>query len=76
MSGLQLESVLQEPPHTDVSKTRTMVTFHVSSHFCPRDNAKSVFPGSRKKDDSGPKGFEIKVHVAVKLENKVPKSEG
>ena len=79
-SGLQLESVLQEPPCTDVCKTWvSAVAFLVSSHSWTRDSIRSVSPGLKTKRTglllSGPKLCSlIKVNFAFPLEIKVPES--
>ncbi len=59
-SGLQLESVLQEPLRTDVCKTWvSAVAFLVSSHSWTTDSVRSVSPGLKTKRTglllSGPK---------------------
>ncbi len=59
-SGLQLESVLQEPLRTDVCKTWvSAVAFLVSSHSWTTDSIRSVSPGLKTKRTglllSGPK---------------------
>ncbi len=49
-SGLQLESVLQEPLRTDVCKTWvSAVAFLVSSHSWTTDSVRSVSPGLKTK---------------------------
>ena len=76
-SGLQLESVLQEPPHTDVSRTwASTVAFLVSSHSWTRDNIRGILPAIRTKRTglllSGPKfSSQMKVHFAFPLKIKV-----
>ncbi len=59
-SGLQLESVLQEPLCTDVCKTWvSAVAFLVSSHSWTTDSVRSISPGLKTKRTglllSGPK---------------------
>ncbi len=59
-SGLQLESVLQEPLRTDVCKTWvSAVAFLVSSHSWTTDSVRSISPGLKTKRTglllSGPK---------------------
>ncbi len=59
-SGLQLESVVQEPLRTDVCKTWvSAVAFLVSSHSWTTDSVRSVSPGLKTKRTglllSGPK---------------------
>ena len=78
--GLQLESVLQEPPRTDVCKTWvSAVAFLVSSHSWTRDSVRSISPGLKTKRTglllSGPKLCSLmKVNFAFPLEIKVPES--
>ncbi len=81
-SGLQLESVLQEPLRTDVCKTWvSAVAFLVSSHSWTTDSVRSVSPGLKTKRTglllSGPKLCSLmKVHFAFPLEIRVPESGG
>ncbi len=81
-SGLQLESVLQEPLRTDVCKTWvSAVAFLVSSHSWTTDRVRSVSPGLKTKRTglllSGPKLCSlIKVNLAFPLEIRVPESGG
>ncbi len=81
-SGLQLESVLQEPLRTDVCKTWvSAVAFLVSSHSRTTDSVRSVSPGLKTKRTglllSGPKLCSLmKVHFAFPLEIRVPVSGG
>ncbi len=81
-SGLQLESVLQEPLRTDVYKTWvSAVAFLVSSHSWTTDSVRSVSPGLKTKRTglllSGPKLCSLmKVHFAFPLEIRVPESGG
>ncbi len=74
-SGLQLESVLQEPLRTDVCKTWvSAVAFLVSSHSWTTDSVRSVSPGLLL---SGPKLCSLmKVNFAFPLEIRVPESGG
>ncbi len=77
-SGLQLESVLQEPLRTDVCKTWvSAVAFLVSSHSWTTDSVRSVSPGLKTKRTglllSGPKLCSLmKVNFAFPLEIRVP----
>ncbi len=72
-SGLQLESVLQEPLRTDVCKTWvSAVAFLVSSHSWTTDSVRSVSPGLKTKRTglllSGPKLCSLmKVNFAFPL---------
>ncbi len=81
-SGLQLESVLQEPLRTDVCKTWvSAVAFLVSSHSWTTDSVRSVSPGLKTKKTglllSGPKLCSLmKVNLAFPLEIRVPESGG
>ncbi len=81
-SGLQLESVLQEPLRTDVCKTWvSAVAFLVSSHTWTTDSVRSVSPELKKKRTglllSGPMLCSLmKVHFAFPLEIRVPESGG
>ncbi len=81
-SGLQLESVLQEPLRTDVCKTCvSAVEFLVSSHSWTTDSVRSVSPGLKTKRTglllSGPKLCSLmKVNLAFPLEIRVPESGG
>ncbi len=81
-SGLQLESVLQEPLRTDVCKTWvSAVAFLVSSHSWTTDSVRSVSPGLKTKRTglllSGPKLCSLmKVNWAFPLEIRVPESGG
>ncbi len=81
-SGLQLESVLQEPLRTDVCKTWvSAIAFLVSSHSWTTDSVRSVSSGLKTKRTglllSGPKlCYLIKVHFAFPLEIRVPESGG
>ncbi len=81
-SGLQLESVLQEPLRTDVCKTWvSAVAFLVSSHSWTTDSVRSVSPGLKTKRTglllSAPKLCSLmKVNVAFPLEIRVPESGG
>ncbi len=81
-SGLQLESVLQEPLRTDVCKTWvSAVAFLVSSHSWTTDSVRSVSPGLKTKRTglllSGPKLCSLmKVNLAFPLEIRVPESGG
>ncbi len=81
-SGLQLESVLQEPLRTDVCKTWvSAVAFLVSSHSWTTDSVRSVSPGLKTKRTglllSGPKLCSLmKVNFAFPLEIRVPESGG
>ncbi len=81
-SGLQLETVLQEPLRTDVCKTwDSAVAFLVSSHSWTTDSVRSVSPGLKTKRTglllSGPKLCSLmKVHFAFPLEIRVPESGG
>ncbi len=81
-SGLQLESVLQEPLRTDVCKTWvSAVAFLVSSHSWTTDSVRSVSPGLKTKRTglllSGPKLCSLmKVNFAFSLEIRVPESGG
>ncbi len=74
-SGLQLESVLQEPLRTDVCKTWvSAVAFLVSSHSWTTDSVRSVSPGLKTKRTglllSGPKLCSLmKVNFAFPLES-------
>ncbi len=74
-SGLQLESVLQEPLRTDVCKTWvSAVAFLVSSHSWTTDSVRSVSTGLLL---SGPKLCSLmKVNFAFPLEIRVPESGG
>ncbi len=74
-SGLQLESVLQEPLRTDVCKTWvSAVAFLVSSHSWTTDSIRSVSTGLLL---SGPKLCSLmKVNFAFPLEIRVPESGG
>ncbi len=65
-SGLKLESVHQESPHSDVFRKG------LPSHFWTRDNVRSVLPGLwRKKEFSGPKSsFQMKANFAFHLETR------
>ncbi len=74
-SGLQLESVLQEPLRTDVCKTWvSAVAFLVSSHSWTTDSVRSVSTGLLL---SGPKLCSLmKVNFAFSLEIRVPESGG
>ncbi len=78
-SGLQLESVLQEPLRTDVCKT--WVSGSMSSHSWTTDSVRSVSPGLKTKRTglllSGPKLCSLmKVNFAFPLEIRVPESGG
>ncbi len=81
-SGLQLESVLQEPLRTDVCKTWvSAVAFLVSSHSWTTDSVRSISPGLKTKRTglllSGPKLCSLmKVNFAFPLEIRVPESGG
>ncbi len=81
-SGLQLESVLQEPLRTDVCKTWvSAVAFLVSSHSWTTDSIRSVSPGLKTERTglllSGPKLCSLmKVNFAFPLEIRVPESGG
>ncbi len=81
-SGLQLESVLQEPLRTEVCKTWvSAVAFLVSSHSWTTDSVRSVSPGLKTKRTglllSGPKLCSLmKVNLAFPLEIRVPESGG
>ncbi len=81
-SGLQLESVLQEPLRTDVCKTWvSAVAFLVSSHSWTTDSVRSVSPGLKTKRTglllSGPKLCSLmKVNFAFPLEIRVPEFGG
>ncbi len=81
-SGLQLESVLQEPLRTDVCKTWvSAVAFLVSSHSWTTDSVRSVSPGLKTKRTglllSGPKLCSLmKENFAFPLEIRVPESGG
>ncbi len=78
-SGLQLESVLQEPLRTDVCKTWvSAVAFLVSSHSWPTDSVRSISPGLKTKEQKGgPKLCSLmKVNFAFPLEIRVPESGG
>ncbi len=81
-SGLQLESVLQEPLRTDVCKTWvSAVAFLVSSHSWTTDSVRSVSPGLKTKRTglllNGPKLCSLmKVNFAFPLEIRVPESGG
>ncbi len=81
-SGLQLESVLQEPLRTDVCKTWvSAVAFLVSSHSWTTDSVRSVSTGLKTKRTglllSGPKLCSLmKVNLAFPLEIRVPESGG
>ncbi len=81
-SGLQLESVLQEPLRTDVCKTWvSAVAFLVSSHSWTTDSVRSVSPGLKTKRTglllSGPKLCSLmKVNLAIPLEIRFPESGG
>ncbi len=81
-SGLQLESVLQEPLHTDVCKTWvSAVAFLVSSHSWTTDSVRSESLGLKTKRTglllSGPKLCSLmKVKFAFPLEIMVPESRG
>ncbi len=81
-SGLQLESVLQEPLRTDVCKTWvSAVAFLVSSHSWTTDSVRSVSPGLKTKRTGlllcGPKLCSLmKVNFAFPLEIRVPESGG
>ncbi len=81
-SGLQLESVLQEPLRTDVCKTWvSAVAFFVSSHSWTTDSVRSVSPGLKTKRTglllSGPKLCSLmKVHFSFPLEIRAPESGG
>ncbi len=81
-SGLQLESVLQEPLSTDVCKTWvSAVAFLVSSHSWTTDSVRSISPGLKTKRTglllSGPKLCSLmKVNFAFPLEIRVPESGG
>ncbi len=81
-SGLQLESVLQEPLRTDVCKTWvSAVAFLVSSHSWTTDSVRSISPGLKTKRTglllSGPKLCSlVKVNFAFPLEIRVPESGG
>ncbi len=74
-SGLQLESVLQEPLRTDICKTWvSAVAFLVSSHSWTTDSVRSVSTGLLL---SGPKLCSLmKVNFAFPLEIRVPESGG
>ncbi len=78
-SGLQLESVLQEPLCTDVCKTWvSAVAFLVSSHSWTIDSVRSISPGLKTKRTglllSGPKLCSLmKVNFAFPLEMKGPR---
>ncbi len=78
-TGLQLESVLQEPLRTDVCKTWvSAVAFLVSSHSWTTDSVRSVSPGLKTKRTglllSGPKLCSLmKVNFAFPLEIRVPR---
>ncbi len=74
-SGLQLESVLQEPLLTDICKTWvSAVAFLVSSHSWTTDSVRSVSTGLLL---SGPKLCSLmKVNFAFPLEIRVPESGG
>ncbi len=73
-SGLQMESVLQEPLRTDVCKTWvSAVAFLVSSHSWTTDSVRSVSPRLKTKRTglllSGPKSCSLmKVNFAFPLE--------
>ncbi len=78
-SGLQLESVLQEPLRTDICKT--WVSGSMSSHSWTTDSVRSVSPGLKTKRTglllSGPKLCSLmKVNFAFPLEIRVPESGG
>ncbi len=81
-SGLQMESVLQEPLRTDVCKTWVSAfAFLVSSHSWTTDSVRSVLPGLKTKRTglllSGPKLCSLmKVNFAFPLEIRVPESGG
>ncbi len=81
-SGLQPESVLQEPLRTDVCKTWvSAVAFLVSSHSWTTDSVRSVSPGLKTKRTglllSCPKLCSLmKVNFAFPLEIRVPESGG
>ncbi len=81
-SGLQPESVLQEPLRTDVCKTWvSAVAFLVSSHSWTTDSVRSVSSGLKTKRTglllSGPKLCSLmKVNFAFPLEIRVPESGG
>ncbi len=81
-SGLQLESVIPEPLHTDVCKTWvSAVAFLVSSHSWTTDSVRSISPGLKTKRTglllSGPKLCSLmKVNLAFPLEIRVPESGG
>ncbi len=81
-SGLQLESVLQEPLRTDVCKTWvSALAFLVSSHSWTTDSVRSVSTGLKTKRTglllSGPKLCSLmKVNFAFPLEIRVPESGG
>ncbi len=81
-SGLQLESVLQEPLRTDACKTWvSAVAFLVSSHSWTTDSVRSVSPGLKTKRTglllSGPKLCSLmKVNFAFPLEIRVSESGG
>ncbi len=72
-SGLKLESVHQESPHSDVFRKRATKPL--------LNNVRSVLPGLWRKRTglllSGPKSsFQMKVNFAFHLEIKVPESGG
>ncbi len=79
-SGLQLESVLQEPLRTDVCKTWvSAVAFLVSSHSWTTDSVRSVSPCLKTKRTglllSDPKLCSLmKVNFGFPLEIRVPES--
>uniref|UniRef100_A0AAQ4RR26 Tc1-like transposase DDE domain-containing protein n=1 Tax=Gasterosteus aculeatus aculeatus TaxID=481459 RepID=A0AAQ4RR26_GASAC len=81
-SGLSLELLHQEPPHTDGSWTSASnVAFLLSSRSGTTNNVRSVLPGLKTKITglllSGPKSsFLMRANVASLLETKVPESGG
>ncbi len=77
-SGLQLESVLQEPLRTDVCKTWvSAVAFLVSSHSWTTDSVRSVSPGLKTKRTglllSGPKLFSDESKFCISFGNQGPR---
>ncbi len=80
-SGLQLESVLQEPLRTDVCKTWvSAVAFLVSSHSWTTDSVRSVSWAKEKKDWTAAEWskvmFSDESNFAFPLEIRVPESGG
>lgn len=73
---VRLESVHQEPPHTEgFRKWDTTAAFPVSSHSWTKDIVRSIWPGLRRKATgpmlSGPKSsVQMKVNVEFHLEIK------